>query len=1026
MADAFNMSDVFISYAREDKSFVQQLDAALRGKGRQCWVDWEDIPLSADWLQEVKAGIESAETFIFIISPDSLRSGPCSQEVIHAVEHGKRIVPILRRSPEDQDMQRMHPKLSAHNWVFFDKDEQFEKGFEDLNTALDTDLAHVRQHTRLLVRAREWEDAGSNPSLLLRGDDLRAAEDWLILSDLEKKEPAPSERQRQYIINSRRAANAARRTTIAASLIVLGFALLALIALIGFTRAEEQRQIAEANQRAAESARQIAVAERDQSTENATRARSLSLASSSLVAYTEGNTDQALTLALIAGEEMYIPQIELALAKAAYAPGARLIISAADGRFEDVPGTLAISPDGTEFASGHNDGLIFIWDAVTGEELIAIEADDSGGLVYDTVYTADGAQLFSTGVDGIVHLWDVESGAEIRRYEYEYELYALALSPDEQTIIAGGSNNELIAWDVASGLEIKRWPAHESWINDIQYRPDGAQMATAGNDAAILLWNTADWSQTGALEGHSGQVRSLAYSSDGGTLISGSDDFNVLQWDTSTGQLIRTFGEGRIGHTDWVTSVAYEPGGSRVISGAEDNSLIVWNGETGELLQRFTDHRAQIFAVAFSPDRRTALSASGDFSIRLWDLQSGAEVAQLPFEGLNQDINSTAFIEGGTQFIAVQDNGTIGWWDTATQEEFESFPVGDETAIYSVVVAPNEQIAASVVDDESVIDIWDMETAEVIYRMPLRDENVYFHSAALAFSPDSTLLLAGASDGAIYLFDVENGELLNLMQGHSEIVNSVAFSPDGTKALSAGADWLINQWDIESGQLIRQIMQHNDSVQTAIYNTDGSQILSAGWDNTIARLDAATGSALHVYEGHTGAVLRAVFLRDDAAIMSTSSDGTIRIWDTASGVELRRYDSHTSGVDGLAINPDETLALSASADGTLRLWHIHTFDELLDWTLTNRQPLNLTCSERILYSVRPLCDEATLSVAVDVAIVQATAQASTSVISEVYRGEVYPIIGETLTGETVWYQIEMPTGQRGWLMENEVVVEQPE
>src|SRR5262245_11475235 len=141
MSDAVQTSgtsDVFISYAREDKPFAQRLHEALASKGRQCWVDWEDIPLSADWLKEVHSGIESAGTFGVVISPDSLRSGPCSQEVIHAVEHGKRIVPIMRRTPGDEDAERMHPKLSAHNWVFFDKDEEFDTAFQNLNSALDT------------------------------------------------------------------------------------------------------------------------------------------------------------------------------------------------------------------------------------------------------------------------------------------------------------------------------------------------------------------------------------------------------------------------------------------------------------------------------------------------------------------------------------------------------------------------------------------------------------------------------------------------------------------------------------------------------------------------------------------------------------------------------------------------------------------------------------------------------------------------------------------------------------------------
>ena len=78
------MTDVFISYSRKDKAFVQVLNQALANSKYDAWVDWEDIPLTADWWEEIKAGIEGADTFIFVISPDSIASKVCGQEIDHA------------------------------------------------------------------------------------------------------------------------------------------------------------------------------------------------------------------------------------------------------------------------------------------------------------------------------------------------------------------------------------------------------------------------------------------------------------------------------------------------------------------------------------------------------------------------------------------------------------------------------------------------------------------------------------------------------------------------------------------------------------------------------------------------------------------------------------------------------------------------------------------------------------------------------------------------------------------------------
>src|SRR5215510_5952010 len=168
------MPDVFISYSRKDKTFVQQLDAKFKASQRDVWVDWEDIPLAADWRSEIHSGIESADNFVFVISPDSVASEVCSEELIHAIEHNKRLVPVLYR--EVKDYKALNENISSHNWIYFRETDDFETAFNSLIKTIDTDLDHVRVHTRLLTRAVEWENKGKNASFLLRGVDLQQAE----------------------------------------------------------------------------------------------------------------------------------------------------------------------------------------------------------------------------------------------------------------------------------------------------------------------------------------------------------------------------------------------------------------------------------------------------------------------------------------------------------------------------------------------------------------------------------------------------------------------------------------------------------------------------------------------------------------------------------------------------------------------------------------------------------------------------------------------------------------------------------
>ena len=125
------MSDVFISYSRRDIDFVRDLFDQLKARDREAWADWQDIPATADWLAEIYRGIEAADSFLFVISPDSVASEICILEIEHAVKHNKRLVPVVWKDADD-----VHQSMSAHNWVFLRQQDDFEANFELLIDAL--------------------------------------------------------------------------------------------------------------------------------------------------------------------------------------------------------------------------------------------------------------------------------------------------------------------------------------------------------------------------------------------------------------------------------------------------------------------------------------------------------------------------------------------------------------------------------------------------------------------------------------------------------------------------------------------------------------------------------------------------------------------------------------------------------------------------------------------------------------------------------------------------------------------------
>jgi hypothetical protein len=275
------MSDIFISYSRRDSEFVKRLHAGLVAQKRDVWVDFEDIPLSADWWEEISNNIESADTFIFVISPDSLGSPICNFELAHAAQLNKRLIPIVRvlgdektmydtlsKRELDENMKKTLAQrnigdvarqnwqaISRHNWLFFADDSQFDDTFRKLIVVIDTDLEHVRQHTRLLVKAKEWETRGKTPNFLLNSGEISEYSAWVRAS--ASKDPKPTELQLEYLFVSQRAAN--RRQAMLSIGVMIGLVVTGILIAFAYVQNQriqegEQTQVAIANEALAQRA----------------------------------------------------------------------------------------------------------------------------------------------------------------------------------------------------------------------------------------------------------------------------------------------------------------------------------------------------------------------------------------------------------------------------------------------------------------------------------------------------------------------------------------------------------------------------------------------------------------------------------------------------------------------------------------------------------------------------------------------------------------------------------------------------
>lgn len=158
---------------------------------------------------------------------------------------------------------------------------------------------------------------------------------------------------------------------------------------------------------------------------------------------------------------------------------------------------------------------------------------------------------------------------------------------------------------------------------------------------------------------------------------------------------------------------------------------------------------------------------------------------------------------------------------------------------------------------------------------------------------------------------------LRVLTGHTDGVMCVQFCDASNIMMTGSYDKSICIWNLETGELIRKLTGHTRCVRALQF--DEAKLVTASMDQTLKIWNWQTGKCIRTLEGHTGGVLSLHF--NSRLMASGSTDHTIRVWNFLAG-ECCTLTGHTEWVNSVRFCQDDTMLISGSDDSTIRLWDV--------------------------------------------------------------------------------------------------------
>jgi len=483
-------------------------------------------------------------------------------------------------------------------------------------------------------------------------------------------------------------------------------------------------------------------------------------------------------------------------------------------------------------------------------------------------FSPDGTRLAAGTTSGKLLVWNTSDGAVRRKASFPHPVTALTWSPNgDELFVSNGDGKVVCKWlasPVKSTLNQSfQLSAHRGGATALAISSNAVLLATGGEDGFIRLWHLPTRRLVDEFYAHASPPLWMKFTTGGRQLISCSPK-EVVLWaprlPTSDSQSL--FSEesasdaGGAIHEYAISNDARRIVMRETFGFSRPDQLVVCTSPTStdKSTRRLLDFNANFSLVdlQFAPGDRW-LAAATNGLVRVWDAKSwqpihwrvpAADLKRLsprseniPIDGRTSDRiwgtgTCLAFDEMGSLFAFGEQGGHVGIVSTSdwTLKKLFHFNEKFQDAPKVSAFCPGKKLLAVGWSRSGTVRLIESEkdfrVRELNTHGPAAEATARSGLIGLAFSPDGELLATATADGAIRLWKVETGNMVNELHGHTRPATQLLFHPREKRLFSTGSDQTLRVWDTDSGLELVTLYSGlpRDSLGKMAMNREGNRI----------------------------------------------------------------------------------------------------------------------------------------------------------------------------------------------------------